>query len=322
MKGIPLPQYQYYYGQQGFQAYPGQMNPIQPLLTPQDQLAALEYQKALLYADIESVNAKMKKVDLVAQKEGANRHFTCTDEYLNKKNSNYRGTMPFEQQNKRADEVASSIQKLDDLLQRKKENKPIPFVDSYTPQRKAKNKIIQKNAKNDQPAYLPGTEVKLSNTMPEKFQHPDHPTYPMMTMLPPQFYPGMPQPQWYTGYYPAQGQAMMPSQHREEQDRDSLENTNPMEQVSENSKEDDEEDEKTPDENSRGVSFPHHGLQKEAEAEGYLNKKKRQVEQLLAKEAKPTKKKEQAADKKHVVVETEHGVLKVANQKHLTDLFS
>lgn len=297
----------------GFGHYP-------QILSPQDQLAALEYQKAQLYADLNQLNSNIKKVDIVAQKEGANRHFTCTDEYLNKKNPHYDGQFFPEQKgvNRNADEVAQSVQRLDELLQRKKENKPIPFVTNYTPQRKGKTKG------KDQKSQISETPSNMNYTMPSTgYVQPA--INPMATFVHPQYY--QMQPQWIPQQpmvYQQQfaGQAQKHENYDPgDQDEDSLEATNPMQEVSERSEEEEDPDQ-TQAKDGRGVTFTHHGLKREAEADGYLNKKKRILEHKMAQETKPTKKKEEKAQQNDVVVETEHGVLKVANKKHLTDLFS
>lgn len=336
MGGTPVPQNQMYYQQQMYGApYGGQYQ----MYSAQDQLAALEYQKAQIYADLKDMSSKIKKVDIVAQKEGANRHYTCTDEYLNKNNPHYQGNFFPEQArvNRKADDVAQSVQKLNDLLQKKKENKPIPFVTNYTPQRKGKSKA------KDQKSQLQDTTSILSNTMPNTANQ--YPTMnPMATFVHPQYYQMAPQwiPHQQMAYhpYPQQPQPNYPHPHNyphpqrghhhnhaidhdaqaDDCDGDSLDATNPMQEVSERSDDDDRDHAQAND--GRGVTFDHHGLKREAEADGYLNKKKRLIEQRMAMDAKPVKKKDDNSVIKDVVVETEHGVLKVANKKHLTDLFS
>ena len=278
MGGIPMPT-PYMYLQP--QMPPNMYMQCPPVLTPQDQLAALSYQKAQIYAELNELNSKQKKVEEVIQSEGVNRNYACTEDLLNKYNENYEATRkqnnPTGQQYKGADEVAMSVQRLDDLLQRKKENKPIPFVDSYTPQRKGRAKPVS------------DTQSLTTTFSGHQPQHPPqenyyYGAYPQQMM--------MPMPMYYQQPQFAPERAFENEAHQNE--GDSLEDLNPVEDEDRsdyNTQRSSSNDQKNHE--SRGVEFTHAALKKEAEAEGYLNKKKKILEQKLANDNKQTKKREE-----------------------------
>ena len=210
-----------------------------------------------------------RKGQLIHGVDGLNTGYKKTEDFLNKYNSEYsdpQKSISGESRPRTEEAVLMSIEKLDQLLQLKKENKPIPFVQNYTPMRKSKKDATLKATQ---------TLTSMNST---------------------------------TSKMPATSM------------NDSLEDTNPLEQVLEQEEEE-----------SRSGQFGHSSSQSKKQAAGYLSIKKKSEEQKIGikdvkgnpQEAKKENKNaEVQGGGKQVVVETEHGTLKVANKKNLNELFS
>ena len=167
--------------QGGFQLVPGINQPMlvpgmgypTPMsmgsgMSPQD---FVDLQVQQIYAELEQLRSLETKVTEAVQANGVNRELKNTDDFLNKYNPEYcspegepqgpllgdslmfqNGTDRQELVRRRKEELLCSLQKLDELYQNKLQNKPIPFMDHYTPIRK---KTTQGDASGHQKHHNP-----------------------------------------------------------------------------------------------------------------------------------------------------------------------
>ena len=130
---------------------PGMM-PMQPFVPVMSPLDSLQQQKAQIGAELDFIKFEEEKVRKVARAEGANFELQHTDELISKQDPD--GPQPRKKardgQQTHA-EVMDSIQRLDELLLKKKTaiQGPIPFITSYTPVRKS-GKMQQEITRNQE----------------------------------------------------------------------------------------------------------------------------------------------------------------------------
>lgn len=104
-----------------------------------DPKVMIEHQKQVLIAELREIENQKQKVRNIEAENNVNTRFKKTDDILNKYNEDYEleeSQIAYARPAKSKEEILESIQKLDSLLQKKKGNQPIPFIDQYTPSRK------------------------------------------------------------------------------------------------------------------------------------------------------------------------------------------
>ena len=222
-----------------------------------DPMIAIEHQRQVLQAELREIESQKERIREVENENMVNTKYRKTEDILNKYNKDYEldeSQMAYSKgmnhKPKTQEEILESIQKLDELLDRKKANNPIPFIQTYTPNRQKHQQVISKHNNN-------------SNNDGSEFV------------------------------------------------RDSLEWDGNSNQQNVN--------------NDGSYDSLAEGNNDQEEKDGYLKQKKRKVQQKLSQqenkqmERNLNVKKNQSSN---LVVESEHGVVKVNNKVNLQDLFS
>jgi hypothetical protein len=338
----------------GYVGVPMMPMPMQMPMMSVHPIMMLEHQKAQLHAELQMLNQYQPKINQLADEIGINRDYIKTDDLLNKYNPDYEPTPKADKYSRplqSANEVMQSIERLDEMYKLKRENKPIPFVDNYTPMRKKK---AASQLGSTLPAKLPAEVGKMDNDYRE--ERAEQRTESNFSRRPQSYNTSLKdslevvseRDQWRgeevpeeecdyeeeseedqnethkglpRGYQPNQGRGYQQIHHQQRQQYydDQESDLNHAETNNDFYAEGVRRQEGATQE-SHGVAFENN-FGKKNQPDGYLQMRKKVIEQKMNETLPKQTKKETKVQDAKIVVENEHGVLKVPNKANLGVLF-